>query len=137
MCQPGKLNWLTNEAGEHQNWCKGEGRTTLWGGRKGRRADLVATSYEVSSATDLSVVLAELNVVGWRAASYANLSQESWCGFFLWGCARKRGVISLLVLPGWCTVLGQRSSSLAVSPSSSAKEQLHGACVCQCVVCSA
>lgn len=91
FCQPSKLNLLTKEAGECQNWCKEEGRTTLWGGRKGGQADLVATSCEVSSATDLSVVLAEVSVVGWRAASYANHSQESWCGFS-WGVVNERGV---------------------------------------------
>lgn len=36
----------------------------LWGGRKRGQAHLVAASYEVSSATDLCVVLAEMNV-GW------------------------------------------------------------------------
>lgn len=57
----------------------------------------------------------------------ANHSQESWCGFS-WGVVHEtRDVISLLVLPGWCTVLGQRSSNLDVSPSPSAKEQLRGA----------
>lgn len=67
----------------------------------------------------------------------ANHSQESWCGFS-WGVVHEtRDVISLLVLPGWCTVLGQRSSNLDVSPSPSAKEQLRGACVCLCVVGSA
>lgn len=77
--------------GERQNWCKGEGRTTLWGWRKGGQADLVATSNEVSSATDLSVVLAEMSVVGWRVGSYANHSQESRCGFSR-GFVHERGV---------------------------------------------
>lgn len=56
---------------------------------------------------------------------------------FFGGCALRRAAISLLALPGCCAVLGQRSSSLAASPSPSAKEQLSGACVCQCVVGSA
>lgn len=97
----------------------------------------MATSCEVSLATDHSVVLAEMSVVGWRVARYANHSQESWCGFS-WGFVHEmRGVIFLLVLPGWCAVLGQRSSNLAVSPSPSARGQLPGACVCQYVVGSA
>ena len=68
-----------------------KGRTTLWGGRKGGQADLVATSYEVSSATDLSVVLAEMSVVGWRVGSYANHSWEFQYGFSR-GFVHERGV---------------------------------------------
>lgn len=117
FCQPGKLNWLTKEAGECQNWCKGEGTTTLWGGRKGGQADLVATSCEMSSATDLGGVLAEMSGMGWKVARCAYHSQESWCSFS-WGAVHEtRAVISLLVLPRWCAVLGQRSSNLALSPS--------------------
>lgn len=51
----------------------------------------MAASYEVSSATDLGVVVAEMSVAGWRVESYANYSQESRCGFS-WGFAHEKGV---------------------------------------------
>lgn len=79
------------------------------------------SGYEMSSATDLSVVLAEMSVMGWKVASCAYHSQESWCSFS-WGVVHEmKAVISLLVLPRWCAVLGQRSSNLAVSPFPSAR----------------
>lgn len=60
-------------------------------GREKGRAGLVATGCEVSVATDRSVVLAVMSVVGWRVANYAKHSQESWCGFS-WGLVNERGV---------------------------------------------
>lgn len=62
----------------------------MWGERKGGQAFLVATGCEVSLATDVGVVLAEMSVVGWRVASYAKHSRSVSVDF-LRGLCMKEG----------------------------------------------
>lgn len=60
FCQWNKPNWLTKETGGASELVQRRGQDHVVGREKGR-AGLVATGCEVSLATDLSVVLAEMS----------------------------------------------------------------------------